>query len=100
MWVGEHPCKAATIYHLAFAPDNRTLYSGDSQGYVLAWDLATRTHRVLFRRPFPHDAPGHRHVQWLWPTLDGRLLAQDGSRIVGALHPDARPVLDPGPGEW
>jgi WD40 repeat protein len=99
MWIGELPARVATISALAFAPHSRTLYSGDSQGYVLAWDLSGRTYRILFRRPFDRAHPGHRHVHWLWPTSDGRLLVQDQQRVIDALHPDAGPLFDPGPGE-
>lgn len=98
MWVGELPMKGATVRSLAFAPDNRVLYTGDTQGHVIAWDLSSRTNQVLFRRPF--DAYyRHRRVHWLWPTLDGRLLVQDGHRLIDALHPEAVTVLDPGAGE-
>jgi WD40 repeat protein len=95
MWVAQLPARASSVYTLAFAPDGRTLYSGDGQGYVLAWDLAGRTHRVLFRLPYSVN----RIVGWLWPSPDGsRLLVQDDFLLRNALDPDV-PLLNPGPGE-
>src|SRR5262245_20179410 len=98
MWAGDLPDSKATISALAFAPDDRTLYTGDSEGYVLAWDLAARTHRVLLGRS--KQRRGYRTVHWLWPTADGRLLVHDEHRLIDALRPDAGPVFDVGAGEW
>jgi WD40 repeat protein len=95
MWVGELPAKAS-VYVLAFSPDNRTLYSGDGQGYALAWDLAARTYRTLHRLPY---RPGGQPLARLLLGADGSLLIQDGHRLIDALRPDAGAVLDPGPGE-
>src|SRR5262245_58945377 len=93
MWVGEL-MKRASVRSLAFAPDARTLYSGDTQGHVIAWDLSSRTSRVLFRRP--SNALHYRGVHWLLPTPDGRLLVQDLHRLIDALHPQTSVVIDPG----
>src|SRR5262249_30812293 len=98
MWAGDLPDAKANVSVLAFAPDNRTLYTGDSEGYVLAWDLAARTHRVLLGRS--KRARGSRGVYWLWPTADGRLLTYDEHRVIDALRRDAGPVFDVGSGEW
>src|SRR5262249_21983696 len=97
VWVGEHPVSRANITVLAYAPDSRTLYTGDNKGYIIAWDLAARTHRVLLRRTTRLTRlPG---VIWLCPTPDGsRLLYQDGPLLRDALQPEAPPLLDPMPG--
>ena len=90
MWVGQLPLKLSSVTVLAYAPDGRTLYSGDSKGKVLAWDVSTRTHRALYRRP----KTGNRGVYTLWPTPDGaRVLCADDDEIVDVLHPDSGPLL-------
>src|SRR6516165_5798107 len=96
MWVSELPVKAS-VYVLAFSPDNRTLYSGDGQGHALAWDLSARTYQVLHRLPYRQ---GGQVLSRLLLSADGcRLLIQEGHRLIDALRPEAGAVLDPGPGE-
>jgi WD40 repeat protein len=77
---------------LAFAPDGGNLYTGDSAGWVLAWDVATHECRKLFRRAEP--STGNRGVYDLWPTPDGaRLFVSDDRKLFDALRPDAGPLL-------
>jgi WD40 repeat protein len=98
MWVGQLPA-TSSVWALVYSPDGRTLYSGDLQGYVLAWDVATRSHRVLFRRSKLDEEMKHRGVNWLWLSRDGsRLLVNDTHQLFDALHPEGGPVLDVGDG--
>jgi WD40 repeat protein len=98
MWVCELPDRRTNINVLALAPDGRALYSGDSHGHVLAWDLSTRKHQLVFHRP--RAARQYNMVYWLGPTPDGaRLLAHDFHGLIDALHPEAGPLLVPGPDE-
>jgi WD40 repeat protein len=86
MWVGKLPEKRASVLTAVFAPDGRTLYTGDNKGWVRAWDVVTRTHRNLFRRS--ESTASDRGVYHLWPTPDGsRLLVSDQRALWDALRP-------------
>jgi WD40 repeat protein len=99
MWVGKTPGKLASITAMAFAPDGRTLYTGDSKGWILAWDTATHESKTL-RRPQKGDGG----VYTLWPTPDDarRLLYLDRQAVWDALSPDL-PMLkraEGNTGDW
>lgn len=99
MWVGTLPDKKAVVNVLTFAPDGHTLYTGDSAGRVLAWDVDTRAARELFRRPEP--ANGNRGVHDLWLTRDGaRLLVNDDRRLIDAFRPEAKPLFTAAKDSW
>src|SRR6266542_3930209 len=86
MWYGKLPAAFAKVIAMAFAPDGRTLYTGDTKGCVLAWDLVTHTHRVLLRRV--KTKYGIRAVAHLRLTPDGsQLFIEEGERLVDLLHP-------------
>src|SRR5262245_52562781 len=90
MWIQEIPTGEVTA--VVYSPDGRTLYTGDGQGGVRAWDLVTRKSRELYRRARPNN--GNRGVYELWPTPDGsRLMVPDEPNPIDALHPDAGPLL-------
>src|SRR5437868_579402 len=93
MWVGKLSDRTAQVTAVAFAPDGRTIYTGDSAGWVRAWDAASHEHRKLCRRRKPQGG-GSRGVFNLWPTPDGnRLLVRDARLLCDALLPDAPAVL-------
>src|SRR6476620_10560445 len=97
MWVGKVPGGAVTA--LAFAPGGRTLYSGDMQGRVFAWDLGSQSRRELYRRAEPKT--GNRGVHHLWPTSDGlHLYLSDARHLLDAFHPEDGPVLTPPEDSW
>ncbi len=98
MWVGHLPEKRSSVTALAFAPDGRTLYAGDSAGRVLAWDVAAREYRELFR---PQPIIGNRGVHNLWLTRDGtRLLTTDDGQLIDALRPEDKPLLTQQENSW
>jgi|GEM_PF-5004701 len=99
MWTGQLPEKLASVTALAFAPDGFTLYTGDTKGWILAWNLATREPRELFRVPVPDY--GNRGVYKLWPTPDGsRLLVPELQGLFDAFRPAAGPLLTTGESGW
>jgi WD40 repeat protein len=100
MWSGKLPVAHAKVLTLVFAPDGRTLYTGDSKGCVLAWDLVTHEHRVLLQRR--RTAYGLRPVTNLMLAPDGsRLLSQEYTKVLDLLHPDGRvPLPVPIDLEW
>src|SRR5262245_9843256 len=99
MWVGELPVKKSSVTALAFAPDGRTLYTGDSSGRVLAWDVGTPKPREVFRRTEP--VGGNLGVYTLWPTRDGtRLLVADDGRLRDAFRPRDEPLLVSPKNSW
>jgi WD40 repeat protein len=84
MWIQPLPTKLATVTALGFAPDGRTLYTGDDHGHILAWDVVTRTHMILLEvTGFYWAGP--------WP-------AQGGSRVWVAEGLGQLIELHPGPG--
>ncbi len=96
MWIQKVP---GGITALAYAPDGRALYTGDAQGFVRAWDVATQERRELFRRAKP--ARGNRGVHRLWPTSDGaRLLFTDDRALVDAFRPEAGTLLTAPADSW
>jgi WD40 repeat protein len=93
MWVQELPTPKAAVTAVAFAPDGQTLYTGDADGYVRAWDMASRAGRELYRTPYRSD--GSRTVFTFWPAAEpDRLytLVNDW-RVIDALAPATAPVL-------
>lgn len=98
MWVGSLPNARGAVTKLAFAPDGRALYSGDMEGRILAWDIATHERKLLFRKP-PVEA-GNRGVWELWPTTNGRVLFSQGGALLDALDPDRGPLVSPPNGRW
>jgi WD40 repeat protein len=89
MWHQTLPAKLASVTAIAFAPGGRTLYTGDESGQILAWDVATRESRQLWRvEP--------RRYRWpqLWTSPDGsRLLLDDAGELIEALAPNGGEVL-------
>jgi WD40 repeat protein len=86
MWLQPISSTRASVTALAFSPDGQTLYVGDEKGFVIAWDLPTKTSRDLRR-----SAHG---VYNLWPLADGsRLLVQDRGHLYNALESDSKPLL-------
>jgi WD40 repeat protein len=93
MWVGKFSDRTAQVTAVVFAPDGRTIYTGDSAGWVRAWDVASHEHRKLCQRPRPWGG-GSRGVHSLWPTPDGKRLLVDSDRsLLDALSPEAPVVL-------
>jgi WD40 repeat protein len=89
MWHQTLPAKLASVTAIAFAPDSRTLYTGDESGSILAWDVATRASRELWR-----VEPQRYRWPQLWPSPDGsRLLLDDGGELIEALAPNGAEVL-------
>lgn len=97
MWVQDLP-GGAQVTALTYSPDGRTLYTGDMEGRVIAWDVAARTGTELYRRAEPPT--GNRGVHHFWPTRDGRLLFTDDRTLMDALPPGAGPVLQARFGSW
>ncbi len=99
--LGEFDLMASTFgSKLFFSPDGRTLYSHESDT-IVAWDLATRTHRTVIEAKgmgYPSVSP------------DGRLLAYDSTpelvlhdlvsgrdrRLRSTLRLDTEPAFFPG----
>src|SRR5438552_3645192 len=89
MWIQE--VGRGALRAVAFAPDGRTLYTGDEDRFVFAWDLVTRTGRELSRIP---PQPGDRGVDRLWPASDpDRVYVLDWGGLIDALSPKP-PVLN------
>lgn len=92
MWVGKPSGRLTTVTAVAFAPDGRTIYTGDSEGWVLAWDVTTHEKRALFRQA--KRKPGSRVVYTLWPTPNGkRLLVSNNQSLRDAFQPKAPPLI-------
>lgn len=103
MWVGKFSDRTAQATAVVFAPDGRTIYTGDRAGWVRAWDVTSHEQRKLCQRPKPQGG-GSRAVHSLWPTPDGkRLFVDSGRSLLDALRPDA-PVALTAPedsrGDW
>jgi WD40 repeat protein len=90
VWIAKLPVAKASVSAVAFAPDGRTIYTGDTAGCLLAWDAGTHECRELYRRP----APAKNGICHLWPVADGsRLLFEGSDGLRDALCPDAGPLL-------
>jgi WD40 repeat protein len=70
-WVAALKGHTAWVQCLAFSPDGKTLASGDENGDVLLWDVASRRRRALVRAP-------NQTVSSVAFTPDGKTLAVAG----------------------
>ena len=75
MWIEK--AGSAGVDGLAYAPDGKTLFVAVSDGWLDAWDLATRTKRRLVRIRDEHRSAVHR----LMVTADGRFLVAIQPRV-------------------
>lgn len=84
------------IYHLALAPDGRTLAAADLSGAVMLWDVTTRRRIAVLKRNRPL-------VSGVAFSPDGRLLATGGADRAVTLWDVRRrtrlAVLPRGPGD-
>lgn len=90
MWVAD--TDRAEVLCFAFSPDGSTLYTGDDEGAVFAWDRATQEGRELHR--FPRGADGPVGVWQIVPTPCGtRVLVPNNGRVLDVPHDgQAKPV--------
>ncbi len=83
------------VYHLALAPDNRSLVTTD-EGFLRVWDLATGKERRRWPLPETGSNPwGQTFVFALALSSDGRkafTALADGTALVWDLTPALRPV--------
>jgi DNA-binding beta-propeller fold protein YncE len=78
MWIAD--TDRAQVLCFAFSPDGSTLYTGDDEGAVFAWDRASQVRRELFR--VPRALHGAVSVWQVAPTPCGtRLLVPANSRV-------------------
>ena len=78
MWIAD--TDRAEVLCFGFSPDGATLYTGDDEGAVFAWDRASQEGRELHR--FPRAADGPASVWQVVPTPDGaRLLVPNDGRV-------------------
>lgn len=66
------------VYALAYAPDGRTLASGDAYQVIRLWDVETGTERTRRRARMPKDRP--QGIYGLAFHPDGQTLASAGGR--------------------
>jgi WD40 repeat protein len=68
-----HADERNEVTTLAWAPNGKSLASGDAEGKVHIWDLTGQT-RLIY-----HDNPEATHVRVVW-SPDGKLLASGGEK--------------------
>jgi WD40 repeat protein len=78
MWIAD--TERAEVLCFSFSPDGATLYTGDDEGAVFAWDRASQGGRELLR--VPKSLQGMVAVWQVVPTPCGtRLLVPAGGRV-------------------